>query len=159
MLKKKVISQRNVWKKDFLLLSTKLIEELPDPLNAKEHYQSFIRKKNTKSVKQSNIITYQPKTFENPNIIDMKSVITEHRKSLHKLSKTKRQAEKVSQVSSNSSLYSDIKKKWKSFELKKCKNTKRAHAFKGYASSCNVKVLNFFSPEIQPKDTESLIKN
>ena len=40
----------------------------------------------------------------------MKSVITEHQKSLHKLSKTKRQAEKVSQVGSNSSLYSDIKK-------------------------------------------------
>ena len=40
-------------KKDFLLLATKLIEKIPDPHNAKEHYQSFIREKNTKSVKQS----------------------------------------------------------------------------------------------------------
>ena len=80
---------------------------MPDPRNAKEHYQSFIRKKNTKSVKQSEIITYQPKTFENPNIADIKSVITKHPKTSHKLFKTIRQAEKVG---SNSSLYSDTKK-------------------------------------------------
>ena len=55
-------------------------EEIPDPRNAKEHYQSFIRKKNTKSVKQLKIITYQPKTFANPNFADIKSVITEHPK-------------------------------------------------------------------------------
>ena len=30
---------------------------MPEPHNAKEHYQSFIRKKNTKSIKQSKIIT------------------------------------------------------------------------------------------------------
>ena len=44
-----------------------------DPRNAKEPYQSFIRKKNTKSVKQSKIMTQQPKTFENQNIVDIKS--------------------------------------------------------------------------------------
>ena len=49
-------------KKDFLLLANKLIEKIPDRRNAKEHYQSFIRKENTKSVKQSEVITYQPKT-------------------------------------------------------------------------------------------------
>ena len=27
-------------------------KKIPDPCNAKEHYQSFVRKKNTKSVKQ-----------------------------------------------------------------------------------------------------------
>ena len=43
-----------------------------------KHYQSFIRKKNRKLVKKSEIVTYQPKTFENPNIVDIKSVITEH---------------------------------------------------------------------------------
>ena len=80
---------------------------MPDPRNAKEHYQSFIRKKNTKSVKQSEIITYQPKTFENRNIADIKSVITKHPKTSHKLFKTIRQAEKVD---SNSSLCSDTKK-------------------------------------------------
>ena len=44
------------------LLASKLIEKTPDPRNAKEHYQSFIRKKKTKLVKQK-IITHQPKFF------------------------------------------------------------------------------------------------
>ena len=35
-------------KKDLLLLANKLIEKIPDSRNAKEHYQSFLRKKNTK---------------------------------------------------------------------------------------------------------------
>ena len=78
-----------------LLLANKLIEKIPDPRNAKERYQSLIKKKNRKSVKQSEIITYQPKTFENPNIVDIKSVIIEHPKTSHKLSKSIRQAEKV----------------------------------------------------------------
>ena len=42
-------------KKDLLLLVNKLIEKIPDPPNAKEYYQSFTKKKNTKS------ITHQPK--------------------------------------------------------------------------------------------------
>ena len=50
--------------KDLLLLAKKLIEKIPDCCNAKEHYQSFIKNKNTKSVKQSKIITYQPKTLK-----------------------------------------------------------------------------------------------
>ena len=33
------------------------IEKEPDSCNAKEHYQSFIRKKNTKLVKQSKVIS------------------------------------------------------------------------------------------------------
>ena len=80
---------------------------MPDPRNAKEHYQSFIRKKNTKSVKQSKIITQQPKTFKNPNTVDIKSVIKKHSRTSQKLSKTIKQAEKVG---SNSPLYSDTKK-------------------------------------------------
>ena len=60
-----------------LLLTTKLIEKIPNPRNAKEHYQSFIRKKNAKSVKQWKIITYQPKTFENSNIVDINLAISE----------------------------------------------------------------------------------
>ena len=43
-------SMKRLKKKDLLLLATKLIEKIPDPHNAKEHYQSFV-KKNTKSVK------------------------------------------------------------------------------------------------------------
>ena len=34
-----------------LLLTNKLIERITDPCDAKEHYQSFIRKKYKKSVK------------------------------------------------------------------------------------------------------------
>ena len=62
---------------------------MPDPRNAKEHYQSFIRKK--KLVKRLKMITYQPKPFEKPNIVDIKSIITEHPKTSHKFSKTIRQ--------------------------------------------------------------------
>ena len=84
-----------------------LIRNIPNHCNAKEHYQSFIIKKNRKSVKQSEIITYQPKTFQNPSIVDIKSVITEHIKASHKLPKTIRKGEKVD---SNSSLHCDTKK-------------------------------------------------
>ena len=71
-------------KKDLSLLANKLIEKIPDPRNPKVNYQSFIRKKNIKSLK----VAYQPKTFEKPNIVDIKLVITELPKSSHKLSKT-----------------------------------------------------------------------
>ena len=50
--KEKSYCSMKLLKKDLLLLANKLIEKIPDPRNAKEHYQSFIRKKNTKSVKQ-----------------------------------------------------------------------------------------------------------
>ena len=63
-------------------------KHIPDLCNAKEHYKSFLRKKNKKYVKQSQIITCQPKTFQNPNIVDIKSDIIEHPKPSHKLSKT-----------------------------------------------------------------------
>ena len=105
-LRKTAIIQWSIRKKKFFF-ATKSIEKIPDRRNDKEHYQSFIRMKNTKSVKQLKIITQQPKTCENPNIVDIKSVITEHPKTSHQLSKPIRQAEKVG---SNSSLYSDIKK-------------------------------------------------
>ena len=59
LLKKDVIVQRNAWKKDLLLLANNLNEKLLDSCNAKEHCESFIRKKTTKSVKQSELITYQ----------------------------------------------------------------------------------------------------
>ena len=51
------------------------------------------------------------KTFEtkNPIIVDIKSVIIEHPKTSHKLWKTMRWAEKVSEVGSYSSLCSDTK--------------------------------------------------
>ena len=101
------------------MLATKLTTtKIPDPRNAKDvPYQSFIRKKNTKSVKESKIITYQPKIFENPNIVDIKSVINEYQtKTLHKLSNTIRQIEKISRVILLA-LYIPIQKKTKSQKL------------------------------------------
>ena len=80
--------------KNLLLLATKLIEKATDPRNAKKHYQSFMRKKKTKSVQQSKIITPQPKNFGNPNIADIKSTITVHPKTSDKWSKTIRQTKK-----------------------------------------------------------------
>ena len=75
-----------------------------------------------KLVKWWKIITQQPNTFENPNIFDIRSVIIKHLKTSCKLSKTKRQAEKVSQVDSgersNSPLYSETKKE-KKFKMQK----------------------------------------
>ena len=101
-------SMKRLKKKDLLLLANNVIEKIPDLRDAKEHYQSFIRKKNRKSLKQSEIITYQAKTFKNPKIVDIiKSVIKEHPKTSHKLSKTIGKGEKVS---FNSYLYSDTKK-------------------------------------------------
>ena len=39
------------------------------------------------------------------------------------------------------------------------KITKRSHAFKDYASSYNLEILNSFNPELQFKVTESAFKN
>ena len=61
----------------------KQLRKISDLCNTKEHYQSFTRKKN-KISKQSKIITDPPKTFENPNIIDINSVTIEHPKISHK---------------------------------------------------------------------------
>ena len=52
------------------------------------------------------MITYQPKTFENPNIFGIKSVITEHPKNIN----YPRLLKKGEKVGSNSSLYSNTKK-------------------------------------------------
>ena len=38
--------------KKLSLLGNKLIEKIPDPSNANEHYQSFVRTKNTKLLRQ-----------------------------------------------------------------------------------------------------------
>ena len=99
------------------MLASKLIKNIPDSRNAKEHYESSLRKKNRESVKQPEIITYEPKTFET---VDIKSDIIEHPKASHKLSNTIRKGEKVD---SNNSLYSDTEK-CKFLEQKKSKNNK-----------------------------------
>ena len=43
------------------------------------------------NTKQYKIITQEPENFENPNIVDIKSVIIKHPELSHKLSKTIRQ--------------------------------------------------------------------
>ena len=109
-MKSEALSLKSIMNKldqQILIARIKLTEKISDPCNAKKYYQSFIRKKKTKSVKPSEINTYQAKTLENRNIVDIKSVITEHPKTSHKLSKTIREAKKVG---SNSSLYSTSKK-------------------------------------------------
>ena len=121
------------------------------------------REKNTGLVKWSKIITQQLKATENPNIVGIKSVIIEHPKTSHKLSKTIRQAGKVSQVGSGKSgspLHSETNKLNIFWKKKNVKITKRPHAFKVYASSYyNVDILNSFNPELQLKNTESATKN
>ena len=88
-------------RRNLLLLATKLTEKIPDSRYAK----------NTINHLQPKIITQPPKTFGKPNIVDIKSVIIERPKTSHKLSKIIRKAEKVSQVGSNTSLYSDTKRR------------------------------------------------
>ena len=60
-----LIIQWNIRKKYIQLFATILTE-------------SHLKRKNTKSVKLSKVITQQPKTFENSNIVDIKSIIIEH---------------------------------------------------------------------------------
>ena len=74
-IKKTGIIQWNIREKDLLLLATKLIEKIPNCSNVKQYYQPYLKRQNTKLIKLSKIITQQPKTIENPNIVDIKSVI------------------------------------------------------------------------------------
>ena len=90
------------------------------------------REKNAGLVKWSKIITQQLKATENPNIVGIKSVIIEHPKTSHKLSKTIRQAGKVSQVGSGKSgspLHSETNKTEHILKEKKCKNNKTTTCF------------------------------
>ena len=66
--------------------------KIPDASNVKEYYKSYLNRKNTKLFKGSKIIIQQPQTIKNPNIVDIKSVIIEHPKTSHKLSKAIRHA-------------------------------------------------------------------
>ena len=75
-------------------------------------------------VKGSKIITQQPKTIENLNVFNMKSVVIEHPKTSR--NKAIKQAEKVSQASGaskncGSALYSKTKKSQNFLDEKKCK--------------------------------------
>ena len=103
------------------MLATKSVEKITDASNVEEYYNSYLKSNDAKLVKRSKIITQQPKTIENSQKSHIKSVI-EHLKISHKLFKTIRQAEKVSQVGACknfiSLLYKKVKKV-KSFWMKK----------------------------------------
>ena len=86
------------------------------------------------------MITYQQKSFENQNTVDIESVTKEHPKTSRELFQDNTD-EKTSQVGSNNSLYSNTKK-CKIFKQKDVKITKRAQAFKGFACSYEVETLN-----------------
>ena len=97
--------------------------------------------------------------------VSVKSVTAEHRN----LSKTLRTAEKVSKASrdeknSASTLYVETTQSDFFFfdetkTIKKANIMKRNHAYKGYASTYYVKLLNSLNLELQLKDTESIMKN
>ena len=57
-------STKHLKRKDLLLVANNLTENTPDPRNAKQHYESFLRQKKRASVKQSEIITHEPKIFD-----------------------------------------------------------------------------------------------
>ena len=59
-------------KKTYNCLQLYQLKKIPNSCDAKEYYQSFVRQKNTKSVKESKINTQQSKAFENPNTVDIK---------------------------------------------------------------------------------------
>ena len=56
-------------------------------------------------------------------------------------------------------LYTVTSQNVKIIWTKKRKITKQSQAYKGYASSYNVNILNFFNPELELRNTESEIKN
>ena len=94
-------SMKRLKRKDLLLLANKLIEKVPDPRNVKEHHELFLRKKNSNSVKQLEIITYKS------NNLALLIKIRYYRPCENfKLSRTIKKGEKIG---SNSSLYSDTK--------------------------------------------------
>ena len=99
-LKKTVIIQWNIRKKDLQLFVT----------NAKEHSQSFVRKKKTRSVKQSKINTNRPKKIENINICWFQVGYYKTSKKIAYIFQGYKAGWKNSQVRSNNSLYDDSKK-------------------------------------------------
>ena len=54
------------------LRAIKLIEKILDATNSKQYYQFYLKRKNTKLVRWSKIITQEPKTFQNPKSADIK---------------------------------------------------------------------------------------
>ena len=105
------------------------------------------------SVKQSQVITYQ-KTFENPNIVDIKSIL----QNIQNLHINYLRLDKFLVLGSNSSLYSG-KKSEKFLNEKNVTITKLELPFTSFASTYDVGILNSSDRELQLKETESAIKS
>ena len=73
-------------KKRFAIAGDQINRKIVDHSNAEEYYNSYLKRKNTKLVKRSKVITQQQKPLENPNIVDIKSIAKEHPKTSCKLS-------------------------------------------------------------------------
>ena len=106
-------------------------------------------------MKRLKIITELPKLMENSNIGYYR-----HPSAIHKSCKVIRQAKKVGSDKNSPILwYNETTKHENSFNEKNTKITKRSHAYKGYASTYNVELLNSFNPNLQFKNPEFAIRN
>ena len=114
-----------------------------------------MKKENKKLVKRSKVIVQQPKTIEDPNTVDIKSVIVTHPKTSHRLFKTVKNAQRVG---ADSSLYSETKTE-NILNKKNVKITKQSYACRGNASTFNVELLNYFNPELRLKGIEIVNRN
>ena len=84
---KTVIIQWNTSKNIFTVAWEQINrKKILDPCNAKNIINHFCEKEKHKISKKIRN-NYQLKTFENPNTVDIKSVITEHQKTSYKFSK------------------------------------------------------------------------
>ena len=106
-------------------------------------------------MKRSKVIVQQPKTTEDPNTVDIKSVIVTHPKTSHRLFKTVKNAQRVG---ADSSLYSETKKE-NILNEKYIKITKQSYACRDNASNFHVEILNYFNPELQLKGIEITNRN
>ena len=102
------------------MFAPKLTKIIPNPTKAKEYYELFLKTKiekfpsnggiksvtirDTKTTSnflkpriQSNIITQEVETVENPNVFDTESVTIEHWKTVTKLSKPTKQPKIITQ--------------------------------------------------------------
>ena len=71
---------KNQKKKDLLLLAMKLLQKIPDAINAKAYYQSYLKRKNKKLVKTIENKYSTTKSFRKPKH-------SRHKNSYHKTSK------------------------------------------------------------------------
>ena len=108
------------------MLANKLIEKIPDPCNAKKTLS----------------IIYKKKTDE------ISKTIKSNYSSTENLWEPKHCWYKINYYRTSKSFFWWYKKKLNIFKQKNIKITKQEHAFKGFASTYNIKILNYFNNEL-----------